>query len=478
MANNTANLQGAPTVLPFVGVPTWRGTSASFDQRYVNIWFESILNPESQVKKPYLAKRPGLLNLSQPSGGAATGRGLYYWQRNGQVYSVFNNKIYAEGSDLGVTLSGSSGKVWFTETGPSSSIVRLVVNDGTKMYLISTANAVTTVDTGSDAQFPTANLGPVLFFDSYLMLAKSNGEIWNSDADVFTSWTGTSFEDADSYPDDLEAIVRMKDQLIALGKFSTEYYFDNGNPTGSPILRINQNELAIGCATRNSVGQAEDTVIWVSEARDGGRSVWLIEELKKSKNISPGPIQRLLEAEGSDITNCTAFMFRAYGRLVYGLNLNTANRTIMYDVDTEIWFEWASTAGAKFTCIDATEKNGAVLLQDATTGRIYTLSNSTFQDSAANFTVTIITDRFGFGQLGRKFLAMMDVHGDNTTGNLNVSYSDDDYANFSTARTIDMSKEHKFLSGLGSFYRRAFKFTYTDNFSLRLESMGFNFNQG
>ena len=432
---------------------------------------ETLKNPISDNKRTFVFKRPGLAASTRPPNANAAGRGIYQWAVNGNIYSVFDNKIYSGTTDLGVTLAASSGKCWFAETAATSSITRLAVSDGTKLYLIDSANTVTTVSTASDAQFPTSNLGPVIFFNNYFYFAKSNGEIWNSDADTFTSYTATSFTSSEMYPDNLEAITRQKDQLIALGKFGTEFYFDNAISPGSPVLRIDQNALQIGLATKNSLGQAEDVIIWCSAARDGGYTIWRLDDLNKLNKISTEPLDRILDAEGSSISSCTAFMFRAFGHLMYGINLSVANRTLMYDTEENFWFEWADTAGNKFNCSDVTEKNGTVYLQDATNGRIYTLSASTFQDNSSNFTVTLQTAAYDFDISDLKFLPVLDVYGDNTTGNLGVAWSDDDYTSFTTARNIDMSGIKKRLTRLGSFRKRAFKFTYTDNYALRLEGL-------
>ena len=457
-----------PIRIPFVGVPLGRDTSTK-DQRYVNIFIETIKNPITNNSRTFVIKRPGLASSTRPPNANAAGRGIYHWAENGNIYSVFDNKIYSGTSDLGVTLAGSSGKCWFAETADTSSIRRLVVSDGTAMYLIATNDAVTTVSTSSDAQFPTANLGPVIFFNSYVFLAKENGEIWNSDVDTFTSWVSTSFGAAEMYGDQLEAITRQKDQIIALGKFSTEFYYDNANPVGTPLQRIDQNALQIGLATKNSLAQAEDVTIWCSSARDGGYSIWRLDDLTKLNKISTEPVDRLLDGEGSSISSCTSFIFRAFGHLVYGMNLSSSSRTIMYDTEENMWFEWADTAGNKFNCSDVTEKNGVVYMQDATSGRIYTLSASTYQDNSSNFTVTLQTANYDFDQSDIKFMPVLEVYGDTTTGSLSTSYSDDDYANFSTARDIDMTVPEKRLTRLGAFHKRAFKFTYTANAALRLE---------
>lgn len=461
---NTSDTSYPTTVrFPFVGVPLNRST-ATKDQRYINWIFEVATNPVSQQSKAYLIKRPGLTAFSQPPLGAAAGRGVYAW--NGKIYSVFGNVLYSNTTAI-QTISNSTGRVGFTET-PSTfgGGQLLIVNCGTNTYTVSTSDVVTEI---TDIDYPDTNLGFVEYFDGYIFVAKSNGEIWNSNVDSALNWAATSFLSSEMFADELEAIARQKDQIIAFGKTAVEFYFDNANATGSPLLRIEQNAAQIGMATKNSFARIDDVIIWVSRSPQGLYSVWRIDGLSKLHRISTPMIEKLLNGEESAISSCSATMVKVAGHTLYILNLATTNRTLVFDAELSMWCEWADTANNKFNCLSATELNGTLYLQDASNGRIYTMSPTVFQDNSINFTCTIQTDKIDFDTLYRKTQPRLELYGDTTTGSVAVSYSDDDYTTFSTPRNIDMSLSRKVLRRLGSFRRRAYKYTYTDNFALRLE---------
>ena len=467
--------QPAPTTIdiPLAGQPLQRGTGTT-DQRCVNVFFETIKNPITQGTSLYCVKRPGLSNFSQPPLGAATGRGLYYWGGSNKLYSVFANKIYSGTTDLGVTLAASTGKVWFTENEPTSASRALIVSDGTDNYNITTGDSIAQIDETDDAQYPQANLGPVLFFNSYLFQGQADGEIWNTEADSITSWLGTAVVSSEQYGDSLIAIAKQKDQIIAFGRFSTEFFFDNAN-TGSPLQRIDQNSLQIGMSHANTLAQSGDNILWVSENPahgDGGRSVWQIYGMTKVKVVSTPVIDRFLAAEGTAISSATCWIERVAGHHLYVLNLSTADRTFVYDLNEETWCEWEIAAGgAKFNGMAATSNAGTVYIQDATNGRIYTLDPAIFRDSGANFTVTLQTDNYDFGTPFSKFEEGLWLIGDNTTGTINITESDDDYTTFNTARTIDMTATRKFLPEGGMFFQRAYRATYTQNAALRLSKL-------
>ena len=198
----------------------------------------------------------------------------------------------------------------------------------------------------------------------------------------------------------------------------------------------------------------------------------MITSLGKVTEIGNSVINRFLAAEGTSISTCTAWMERVAGQLIYLLNLDSAERTFVYSVDTGLWCEWELAAGgAKFNGIAATSGGGNVYVQDAANGNIYTFNGAVYQDSGSNFTVTLQTPRSNFGTTLRKNEDSLAVIGDTTTGNLVVSVSDDDFVTQGATRNIDMSKKDKKIQRIGPrFFERAHKFTYTDNYALRLQA--------
>ena len=283
----------------------------------------------------------------------------------------------------------------------------------------------------------------------------------------------TSYLTADTHGGALEAIHIQKDQIIAFTKNRIEFFFNNGNPTGSPLLRIDQNTIQMGLASKNSLVFSGEISCFVGENSsdgDGGRAVYMISSGKVA-DISTPVINRFLAAEGTNISTCSAWMEKVAGQLIYVLNLDGAERTFVYSVTTGMWSEWeAAAGGAKFNGIAATSLNGTVYVQDVANGRIYTLSPTVFQDSAANFTTTFQTERLNFGTPLRKKNSRLAIVGDTTTGNLAVASSDNDYSSFFTQGNIDLSREQKLLTRLGSFHDRAYRFTYADNYGLRVQA--------
>ena len=98
---------------------------------------------------------------------------------------------------------------------------------------------------------------------------------------------------------------------------------------------------------------------------------------------------------------------------------------------------------------------------------------STWQDDGSNTTATIQTTQLDFLSSLRKRLFKLWVVGDvqSSATTVAISWSDDDYVTFNTARNVDMANTNRYLNGCGMFRRRAFKLTNTSNTPLRIEAL-------
>jgi hypothetical protein len=249
-------------------------------------------------------------------------------------------------------------------------------------------------------------LAAAVEMDGFYFHGFPDGKIRNTAVNTVSTWPTTGFITADSYGSGLLAIHRQKDQIIAWTKNRTEFFFNNGNPTGSPLLRIDQNTIGVGLAHRHSLAWAGEAACFVSENSadgDGGRSVYMIASLGKVSEISKPSLNRILAAEGLSISSCSAWMERLAGHEVYCLNLAAANRTFVYNLDAGLWDEWTNTTSTRFNVVSVTSRNGVVYAQDATNGRIYTFQRTVYQDGGSNFPVILQTARSNFGSGKKKY---------------------------------------------------------------------------
>lgn len=457
--------------IPFLGNPTNRDTVTSKDQRFINCYFD-ILESTEGVKSYYLVKRPGYSVLNQPPAGAAVGRGLKSWK--GNLYSVFGTKIYKGTTDLGVTLTTSSGFCGIEEVHPNATTQRICINDGVKLFVINTADVVTTVTT-----IP-ANLSDLVYLDRYFFVMQTDGTIAQCDVDDPTTWNASKVIVPNVTNGVGRGLAKLGIYIVAFTSRGYQSFYDAANTSGSVLTAIPEGSGAVGCAAQSSIAYEEDRIVWVSDSATGGYSVAEMRSISTPRTISTPGIDRILRAEGTSISSAVGNLIRIAGHLFYVLKLAGQSRTLVYDITAELWYEWQNTSSSTFDLVSFAQHNNTLVGQHVSDGRIHTLSESTYQDNGSNFTVFGRFRPMDFDDEKYKFMRSAELVGDRQTTSTPVSlqYSDDDFQTLSTARTLDVGYEGPRGMNLGRFKRRSWQMSYAGSNPLRLESLQLRFRLG
>jgi hypothetical protein len=341
-------------------------------------------------------------------------------------------------------------------------------------------NATTTVYLSG---FPTPHQTTPQFMDGYMFLPKSStGNIFNSYLDDPTKWDSSNYINAEMYPDNIVAIQRQNNQLIALGDHSTEFFYDAANATGSPLSRNDTTTIQIGTCAPYAVSDNERNTIYITQSKTGGRSVWMLTGFVPSR-ISDEHVDRILELETTP-TNIRGFTIRTLGHYLYVINLPVADRTLVYDLDEKVWSEWSSYAssahhvfGFNYMADDTTGK--PVMLQNAT-GVIARFDPAVYQDISTSIYTEVVLPRFDAGTMVRKFMDGIYIIGDTTADaqTLNIKWSDDDQVTYSATRTFSLGSKDDNISQCGAFRRRSHTVWHTGNSALRLEALEITYRKG
>lgn len=343
------------------------------------------------------------------------------------------------------------------------------------VVVITGANTTPASATAFLTGFPNPHVPMPSFMDGYMFLIKGT-DIYNSNLDDPTKWSADEFITAEMYPDPIIGLARQNNQMIALGQYSTEYFYDSGNATGSPLSKNDAITFQLGLASPQAVSDDERTVLWIAQSRLGGRSIWLIDGFQ-AKQISANPVERLLDLE-TNISAVTGYVVRTKGHYCYVLNLPTSNRTFVYDTDEKVWIEWSSwdgTSHSMFSCVAVCDDNsGKPILLHKSTGVIYRLDPTVFKDGADPICYQINTARIDLNTYNRKTLHQLHLIGDITSAtnqSINIRWSDNDQLTYSPVRTLDLNRSNPMLTQCGSFRRRSFELTHTSDADIRLEDL-------
>lgn len=207
----------------------------------------------------------------------------------------------------------------------------------------------TTVTHVTDPDYPATTVYGVVFLDGTYYVMDASARIWGSAINDPSSWSALNVIEAQIEPDGGVAIARQLNYIVAFGTSTTEFFYDAGNPTGSPLLPYTSAMLKIGCATAGSIAQTVNTLFFMGVAQQKGRGIYKLEGTQPTY-ISNAVIDRILNAD--DLATVYSFCIRISGHNFYVLTLSTSNITLAYDDMTGDWKEWTSlTAGTVLSSV-------------------------------------------------------------------------------------------------------------------------------
>lgn len=454
------------------------------DQRFVNVIPTKVEDRLTGSKKFYLYKRPGLETHSTPASGQA-GSVIKVWTGQGTgeaVISAFGSTstIYNDTSSIG-TLDGLCNAITETIVGTTPTLT--FTTDSNSAFYYPEGGSMTEI---TSANFPSNNsktiTGTFVHMDGYAFILATDGTLWNSDLNSIANWTSTSFINCNMYPDMGVGLARYKDFIVAFGRETIEFFRNAGNALGSPLEKVKEAFIKIGCLGPESMCQFEDNIAWVASSDTGSTSIYVLNGYQPLRISDDVVDARLATRGGSMVYLTTAKIFgQTYIYVIFG------NNTMVFCVETGIWHEWAPVSGGSVLWhqFAANSSSGPVIYaisRDSTTGKVFRINpiTATYQDNGSNYTTTIQTSKIDLGNELRKFLHRFTVVGDTSASSstLSVQWSDDDYLTFNTARSISLTSNNKYLTNCGSFRRRAFKITETSAVPFRLEALELRVSQG
>ena len=475
LSNNAASASGIVGIgivgIMIVGA---NNSATDKDERYINCMYLTRGMMADKSAAYYIIKRPGYATLNTPAAGNI-GTAIMVWTGQGtgqKVISAFgptNSTIYDGTASLGAITGKCNG---ITETFVSTTATLVISSGDSTGWYYDTVSLLTKI---ADAQFPGNNgkttTGTFAHMDGYAFIMDTEGAIWNSDLNSITSWTALGYLSANAYPDKGIGVIRYKNQIVAFGRESVQFFYNAGNATGSPLSRIDTATLKVGCINADALAQISDVLFWVGGGPQGGSTVYMYDGT--TNRISPPEIDFQLLLAGPDNISLTTEKY--YGRAFVVIKANAT--TYVYCVEEKKWHErtattplWYKSAGLS----SGTQIFTYSISNMSTAGKVYVINPTAldFRDDTVAFTATIQSANDDMGTQDVKFHHELRIMADieSTSSPLTVSYSDDDYATFVTYGTVDLSLGDRFrkITRLGSSVKRAWKFAHSSNTQFRI----------
>lgn len=228
----------------------------------------------------------------------------------------------------------------------------------TTTYATNTANRYTVTQI-TDADYPGNTTRGCAFLDGRFFVMATNGDIYQSANENAASWSATEFIGSQIEPDSGMYLGKINNYIVAFKNWSTEFFYDAANATGSILSPVQNAAFKIGCASEDSVKEVAGTIVWMGQTKDGfGRGIFRLNGTTPEK-ISTGQIDKILNADS--LGTVYSWAANVGSHMLYGLTLATSGVTLAYDFTSQEWafFTYLTSSGVNKT-ITAISASGVV----------------------------------------------------------------------------------------------------------------------
>ena len=127
----------------------------------------------------------------------------------------------------------------------------------------------------TDADYPSNTTRGACFLDGRFFVMNPAAEIYQSALENAASWSALEFIGTQIEPDQGVYLAKHNNYLAAFKQYSTEFFYDAANATGSILAPVQNAAFKVGCASDASVKEMAGTVVWMGQTRDGfGRGIF------------------------------------------------------------------------------------------------------------------------------------------------------------------------------------------------------------
>ena len=250
--------------------------------------------------------------------------------RSGTTATVTSTTTHGLVTGDTVIMSGA------TET--DYNIEATVTVTSTTTFTYEVANSPTTPATGSPIgnQVGSSVRGIVYLDGTYYVMTPS-GAIQGSELEDPTDWSALNVIQSRMEPDAGVCLARQLNLIVAFSEYSTEFFYNAGNPTGSPLLPFPSAFFEVGCAVAESVATIENVIYFMGVSKAKGRSVYQLDGTTPNMVSNPA-IDRILNS--SNLSDVSSYAIKMSGHGLYILTLRDIGITLVYDYTTDQWGQW------------------------------------------------------------------------------------------------------------------------------------------
>lgn len=271
-----------------------------------------------------------------------------------------------------------------------------------------------------------------------------------------TAFDALDFAYSDSLSNVLRRIYANQGQFWMIGQAGLEVWYDSGN-ADFPFRRVPGAIIPYGTDTPNTVARLDRSVFWLGSDFMVYRSVGYA-----PKRISTNAIETVIRA--TNITGAVGFAWTDTGHSFYCLQ--TAERTLVYDLASDKWHDRASSSDGSGRWLPGSVVGSAYTrwFGDMNSGNLYTLLSGGNFDNGVPVLRTATTPPL-WASTRRAFCSRVELEMESGTdpSDITLEWSDDGGFTWNGGpRTLNSGpvgahRNRVFTTRLGSFRQRVFR---------------------
>jgi hypothetical protein len=348
-------------VVPFAGGSYQYRSRGVSVQRSVNFYPENIENAMGKAQMVLVGTPGSETKLTVGSDAAATCRGMYYSSSgpgsDSCLYTVYGFKVYritrtaamagTGAVEIGSVIAGTgvTSPVSITDNG-----FVVVVADGTNLYSADLfADDLTVASTWQQVDLPFAagttdpiRPSQVVFLGQRLIInCQGTNQFYFSNlaSTVFEDQFGVqNFYSAESSADAIRTMLVCNNRLWIFGDRSFEVWSASGGSESDPLGPLSGYASQIGVQGYRSPASILDKVFWLGSSDAGRNMVMYGTGLENPTRISTNAIEYEI-GNMSDADTAVGWCYTAEGHTFYVLSFQASERTLIYDLSTQLWHE-------------------------------------------------------------------------------------------------------------------------------------------
>lgn len=314
--------------LPLIGGSYSARSIIANAQRCINLYPEAN-RKDSPVPITHY-QRPGFRGL-QVAPRPAPGRALYQ-ATNGSGYAVIGANVYYVAPNftytlLGTITPGRSNPCSLIDNGIQVLLVDGSANGWTWNLVDNSGFAIINDPTGT---FTGAD--KVDYLDTFIIWNYPNTKIFGSTlSNQIQPFDPTQIAAKTGYPDPLQTLIVNRHEIILLGSFRSEIWYDAGNPT-FPFALLPGAYIEHGIVAKYSLATNDISAFWLSRELQGQGFVFKQEGYKCDRISNHALEWAILQMSLTvGISDAIGYTYEQGGHVFYVLNFPAGNQTWTYD---------------------------------------------------------------------------------------------------------------------------------------------------